>query len=104
MKATCKFCDRSLEVIMLERPQFPNHKEEIGSINACEGSGQPVSLASEDYDGPETVSVFGKISGRRGSSIGDKIMKAATKANAPLRMPSTVPSWHDREEQKEWKW
>ncbi len=98
MKATCKFCDRSLDVIMLERPQFPNHKEEIGSINACEGSGQPVSIASDDYDGPEGWTPSGKIAGRKGSSIGEKMIKAKAKTTEAAAMPATAPSWYERED------
>lgn len=97
MKATCKFCGRQLDVIMLERPQFPNHKEEIGSINACEGSGQPVSLASDDYDGPVKVATFGKIAGRKGTSIADKIMKAKVKSEKS-KQAVAAPSWHHPDE------
>lgn len=105
MKATCKFCGRTLDVIMLEKPQFQQHKEELGSINACPGSGQIVATASDDYDGPAEVSVFGKFKGGRGGlTIADKILKASAQAKQQERMPKAAPSWYDREELEEWKW
>lgn len=98
MKATCKFCGRELDVIMLERPQFPNHKEEIGSINACEGSGQPAAVASEDYDGPDGWTPSGKIAGRKGTSTAERMQREARKASAAEKpMPKAAPSWYETE-------
>lgn len=105
--ATCKFCDQELSVVMSSTPKFPLHRK-ADSLDTCEGSWEPAADASVDYHGPAAVAEFGKIAGRRGTSVAEKIVKAhvaEAKAHERKLNPelgnSKLPSWYE-EKEPEW--
>lgn len=101
-EATCKHCRKRYTTAMWDtKPRLPQHKDPRDPVYACKGSDQYIDIAGVEYDGPEDVQLFGKIRGRRGSNIGDKIEKSTAAANAPRKMPKAAPSFYDREEQQE---
>lgn len=98
-EATCKFCGQSVPVATWDtKPRLARHTER-DSYYACEGSTELCEIAVDDYDGPTEIKpLFGKIKGRRGSNIGEKIAKAAEKSTKDLDPKlgnSRIPNWYE---------
>lgn len=100
MKATCKHCRREFDVITYDgSARLPNHRLE-GSLIACDGTGALVAEAGENYSGPLTFATSGKIPGRSGSTIADRMERAKRGESAPQHHPPPAPSFYDKEEQE----
>lgn len=100
--AICKYCRQELPVMTWSgEPKIPSHLLKQAPV-ACEGSNRPTSIAAEERVEVPTFT-FGKIPGRRGSSIGEKIEKAKkTTAAAEKLKPelgnSRIPNWYEPQE------
>lgn len=95
-KAICKHCKNEFEIITYTgEARFPNHRLH-GSLIACDGTGELVTVASENYDGPTEFAESGPITGRRESNVGTRIERSKHPPPAKSR-PAAQPSFYDRE-------
>lgn len=100
MKALCKHCNREFEVTTWDngRARFPQHRLPDSHI-ACDGTGELVAVAGKDYAGPLFVPTTGKISGLRGTNIGERMEKAKQppRSKREPAPPPVPPSFYDKE-------
>ncbi len=96
-KATCKHCKVEFEIITYTgEARFPNHRIH-GSLIACDGAGELVTVAGENYEGPTEFAASGPISGRRESNIGTRIERSK-QTPPPRPRPAAPPSFYDKDE------
>ena len=104
-KALCKHCKREFEVTTWDngRARFPQHRLPDSHI-ACDGTGELVAIAGQDYAGPLFVPPIGKIEGLRGTNVGERMERAKRQPKPKLEppRPTAAPSFYDKEELDTW--